>query len=99
MNDNIYTIAILKAKEGRIDDLKSTLEILAGETRKESGANEYFFIHDENHNKNTIVSYERWENAEEEGKHWKTPHLTSAIEQLKDVLDGDPIIHKGYKVI
>ncbi len=99
MSHNIYTIAVLKAKEGRVEDLKSTLETLAAETRKEPGAKEYFFIHDEHHNKNTIVSYERWENVEEERKHWKTPHLNGAIEQLKDILDGAPIIHKGYKII
>ena len=46
MNANVYTIAVLTAKEGRLDDLKSVLEALAEETRKESGAVEYFFIHD-----------------------------------------------------
>jgi quinol monooxygenase YgiN len=99
MNENIYTIAVLTAKEGRLDDLRSVLEALAKETRKESGAIEYFFIHDENHNPNTIVSYEKWENVNEEGKHWETPHLTNAIEQLKDILDGEPVIHKGPKII
>ncbi len=99
MNANVYTIAVLTAKEGRLDDLKSVLEALAKETRKESGAVEYFFIHDESHNPNTIVSYEKWENSIEEGRHWKTPHLTSAMEQLKDILDGEPIIHRGPKII
>ncbi len=99
MSENIYTIAVLTAKAGHLDDLKSVLEALAKETRKESGAMEYFFIHDESHNPNTIVSYEKWENADEEGKHWNTPHLTSALEQLKDILDGEPAIHKGPKII
>ncbi len=99
MSENIYTIAVLTAKAGHLDDLKSVLEALAKKTRKESGAIEYFFIHDENHNPNTIVSYEKWENANEEGKHWKTPHLTNAMEQLKDILDGEPAIHRGPKII
>ena len=99
MNENIYTIAVLKAKEGRIGDLKSTLENLAEETRKEAGAVEYFFVHDENHDNNTIISYEKWINANEEAKHWETPHLNNAISKLKDILDGDPIIHRGPKVI
>ena len=99
MNQNIYTIAELTAKEGRLDDLKSVLEALAQETRKESGAIEYFFIHDENHNPNTIVSYEKWENVNEEGKHWKTKHLTHAMEQLKDILEGKPVIHRDPKII
>ena len=99
MNDNIYTIAVLKAKEGRIGDLKATLENLAEETRKETGAVEYFFVHDEFHDNNTIVSYEKWVNADEEAKHWETPHLNHAINQLGDILEGDPIIHRGPKVI
>ena len=32
MNENIYTIAVLTAKEGRLDDLRSVLEALAKET-------------------------------------------------------------------
>lgn len=99
MNENVYTIAVLTAKEGRLDDLKSVLEALARETRKESGAIEYFFIHDGSHNPNTIVSYEKWENVNEEGEHWKTPHLTNAMEQLKDILVGEPVIHRGPKII
>ena len=99
MSENIYTIAILKAKEGRLDDLKNTITKLAAETRKEPGAIEYFFIQDQNHDPNTIVSFEKWQNAEKEAQHWQTPHLKAAIEAMKDILDGDPIVHKGLKVI
>lgn len=99
MSENIYTIAVLKAKEGRLDDLKQTLSVLATETRKELGMIEYFFVQDVNHDPNTIVSYEKWQNATEEEKHWQTPHLKIAIETMKDILDGEPIIHKGLKVI
>ena len=99
MSKNIYTIAVLKAKPGRLQDLKSTLEALASETRKESGAQEYFFIQDEDVDTDTILSYERWENAEEESKHWETPHLNRALEKLGDILDGDPVIYKGFQVI
>ena len=99
MNDNIYTIAVLKAKEGHLDALKAALKALASETRKESGAIEYFFVHDENHDSNTIVSYEKWENAEEEARHWKTQHLRHAIEHMKDILEGEPVVHRGPKII
>ena len=99
MSDNIFTIAVLKAKDGRLDDLKSTLEQLAEETRKETGAVEYFFVHDTNHDPNTIVSYEKWQNQEEEAKHWQTPHLKNAIGEMKDILDGEPVIHRGPQII
>lgn len=99
MNAHFYTIVVLTAKEGRLSDLKATLETLAQETRKEPGALEYFFVHDQYRDANTIASYEKWKNAEEERKHWKTPHLVHAIAQLEDILDGAPVIHKGSKII
>lgn len=99
MSENIYVIAVLKAKEGRLGDLKATLEALAAETRKEAGAREYFFVQDENHDPNTILSFERWEGAKEEGEHWDTPHLKQAIQAMGDILEGEPVVHRGYKVI
>ncbi len=99
MEKNLFTIAELKAKEGRLDDLKAALETLAEETRKEPGALEYFFVQDHAHDKNTIISYERWKNSEEEEKHWKTPHLQNAISKFDDILDGAPIVRKGYQVV
>ncbi len=99
MSDIIYTIAVLKAKEGKLNDLKSVLSELAVETRKEKGAIEYFFVHDENFDENTIVSYEKWTNAAEEAAHWKTPHLRAAITKMKDILDGEPTVHRGPQVI
>lgn len=99
MSNPIYTFAVLRAKEGRLEDLKSALETLAQETRQETGVIEYLFVQDENHDPNTILSYEKWQSSEEEAKHWQTPHLKQAITTLKDLLDGDPIIHRGYPII
>ena len=99
MSTPIYTIAVLKAKRGRLDDLKTVLTTLAAGTRQEPGAVEYFFVQDQAHDQNTIVSYEKWADAGEEAAHWKTPHLRSAIKQMKDVLDGDPVIYRGPQII
>ena len=98
MSEHLYTVAELTAKESKLDELKSVLTDLANETRKEGGAIEYFFIHDKEKT-NTILSIEKWRNADDENAHWKTPHLNSAIEKLGNILDGDPIIHKGHQVI
>ena len=98
MDKSLYTIAELVAKDGKIDELKVILTDLAKETRKEPGAVEYFFILD-SEKKNTILSYEKWENSEEEEKHWKTKHLKEAIEKMKDVLEVSPIVHKGNQII
>ncbi len=98
MNQHMHTIAELTAKEGKLDELKEILNELANETRREVGAIEYIFILDQK-KANTILSYEKWTNAKEEGAHWETQHLSSAIEKLKNVLEGNPIIHKGHQII
>ena len=98
MSSHLYTIAELTAREGKLDELKTILTDLATETRKEAGAIEYFFILDQK-KANTILSYEKWTNPAEEGAHWETQHLTTAIENMKDVLEGNPVIHKGHQII
>ena len=98
MSANIYTIAVLKAKPGKADALISVLEVLAAETRKEAGAQEYGFIRDQKI-PDVVLSYEKWQDAKAESAHWETPHLAAAIERFKDLLDGEPVIHKGTKII
>ena len=98
MSANIYTIAVLKAKPGKADALISVIEKLAAETRKEEGAQEYGFIRDQK-TPDIVLSYEKWTDAKAESAHWETPHLAAAIERFKDLLDGEPVIHKGSKII
>lgn len=98
MSANIYTIAVLKAKPSKVDALISVLRELAAETRKEEGAEEYGFIRNEN-TPEVVLSYEKWRDAKAEAAHWRTPHLTVAIKKFKDLLDGEPVIHKGTKII
>ena len=43
MHENVYTIAVLPAKQGRIDELLSMLHTLADATRREHGCIEYGF--------------------------------------------------------
>ncbi|MDJ0788651.1 MAG: putative quinol monooxygenase [Myxococcota bacterium] len=98
MSAKLYTIAVLRAKPGKAEALISVLEELAAETRKEAGAEEYGFIRDQNVPE-VVLSYERWTDAGAESAHWDTPHLARAIEQFDDLLDGDPVVHKGTKII
>lgn len=98
MSSNVYTIAVLKAKAGKADTLIEILESLATETRKEDGAEEYGFIRDQK-SPDVVLSYERWRDADAEAAHWQTPHLKSALAKFGHVLDGEPTIYKGPKVI
>jgi quinol monooxygenase YgiN len=97
-NQHYFTIAELTAKEGKFEELVQVLTDLAAATRQEVGAKEYFFIKDVN-KPNTILSYERWENDQEELKHWSTPHLEHAFTKLPQLLEGDAVVHKGHQII
>jgi quinol monooxygenase YgiN len=99
MSKNVYVVAELTAQEGKFEEMIKIFEELAEETRKEKGAVEYFFIEDQT-KPNTILSIEKWENADEEAKHWETPHLNKALENATKILvDNKAIIHKGLQVI
>lgn len=98
MSEKLYTIAILKAKADKFDEMITVLENLATHTRQEAGALQYGFYRSQN-DPNVVLSFEEWQDAGVEAAHWKTPHLTSAIEAFRDILDGDPIVYKGEQII
>ncbi|NER08209.1 MAG: antibiotic biosynthesis monooxygenase [Okeania sp. SIO3C4] len=99
MNEKVFVVVELVAQDGKFQEMKGILEELAQETRKETGVLEYFFIEDQT-KPNTMLSIERWENAQEETKHWETPHLKKALEKVTKILvDNKAIVHKGLKII
>ena len=98
MSEKLYTIVILKAKNHKLDEMLAVLEELARQTRQEAGSLQYGFYQNQEL-PNIVLSFEEWQDADVEDKHWKTPHLMSAIEAFKDILDGDPIIYKGPQII
>lgn len=99
MNEHVFVAVELVAQEGKFQEMKGILEELARETRKETGVQEYFFIEDQT-KPNTLLSIERWENIEEEAKHWETPHLKKALEKVTPILvDNRAIVHKGFQII
>ncbi len=98
MKEKIYTIAVLPAAQGKIDVLIDHLKTLAEQTRKEAGCIEYGFYQNQS-NPNVVLSYEVWQDTEAEAAHWRTPHLMSAVEAFKHILEGDPTIYKGPRII
>lgn len=98
MSEKLYTVAVLKAQTGKFDQLVTVLEELAQQTRQEAGALQYGFYRNLEE-PNTILSFEEWQDADVEAAHWKTPHLTSAIEKFKDILDGEPVVYKSHQII
>ncbi len=98
MHENVYTVAVLPAKEGRVDDLLSTLRTLADATRRERGCIEYGF-YQASDQPNTVLSFERWVDAAAEDSHWDTPHLNDALAALGEILESPPQVFKAKNVI
>lgn len=98
MQANVYTIAVLPAKDGLIEKLLLELQALATETRKEGGCIEYGFYRDSS-DSNVVLSYERWVDQAAEDAHWETPHLKHAIATMEDLLATKPQIYKTKKII
>ena len=98
MHRNVYTIAVLPAKEGSAEDLLAELQTLAQATRQEPGCIEYGVYRDAE-NPGTVLSYERWVDREAEDSHWETPHLKRAIEAMGALLETPPQVFKTSKVI
>ena len=98
MHENVYTIAVLPAKQGRIDELLSMLHTLADATRREHGCIEYGFYRS-TEQPNTVLSFERWVDRAAEDSHWQTPHLKHAITAMGDILETEPQIFKAKNVI
>ena len=98
MHENIYTIAVLPAKENSVDELLATLESLAEATRQEHGCIEYGFYRD-SADTNCVLSFERWVDQASEDAHWETPHLKQAIKAMDELLATKPQIFKTQKII
>ncbi|MDA0772905.1 MAG: putative quinol monooxygenase [Cyanobacteria bacterium] len=94
----VYTIAILKAKEGSTQQMINSLTKLAHASREEQGALDYGFYQNQE-DPNTIVSFEEWQDPEAEAAHWQTPHLQAALIELEPIFAEAPIIYKGPKII
>ena len=98
MSEKLYTVAVLRAQTGKFDELVAVLEELAKKTLQETGVLQYGFYRNQE-DPNIILSFEEWQDADVEAVHWKTPHLTSAIEKFQDILDGEPTIYKSRQII
>ncbi|WNJ19097.1 putative quinol monooxygenase [Pontibacter sp. G13] len=95
MTKTLNVIGVLKVKPGHMEAVKSILQVLAQETRKEPGNIEYLVIEDIA-NPNTVFSIEKWASPDHEAKHWEASHLKEAFAQLGPHLAAEAIVNKGY---
>ena len=90
MSDNTLSIiAVLKAKAGQRDNLKSALQALILPTRQEEGCLDYALFQLED-SPDTFYMRESWKGQEALDVHIALPHFQAFIKQM-DALLAEPL--------
>lgn len=86
MTDNILSIiAVLKAKEGKRDNLKSALQALIAPTRQEPGCLDYTLFQLQE-TPDVFYMRESWKGQEALDVHIALPHFQVFVKQMDDLL-------------
>lgn len=93
----IYLTAIAKAKSEFTSEIKTALENLVIETKKEQACIQYD-LHQGIDDANTFVFYEIWEDQAGLDLHNKQPHIQEFVAMAAEKLQEPPIIIKMVKV-
>ncbi len=84
-NEILTIIAVLKAKAGKENNLKSALKALIKPTREEAGCLDYalFQLKEE---PDTFYMRESWRNQQALDAHIALPHFQAFVQQMDDLL-------------
>lgn len=80
-------VASITAKEGKIEELKSTLLALIAPTKAEVGCINYHF-HQNNENPAHFLFYENWETRELWQDHMETPHIKGFMAAADELVEN-----------
>lgn len=89
MNEIIIN-AVLKAKSGKGELLRTELLKLVEASRVEDGCVQYT-LHESGENKDTFVFYERWKDEKALAFHIKTDHYKYCSQQTEQLLEKQDI--------
>jgi quinol monooxygenase YgiN len=92
----IYLTAIIETQPEFLAEVKSVLENMVVETRKESACLQYD-LHQSIENENTFIFYEIWANQSGLDEHNKQPYIQEFIE-LGNKLASSPSIYLSKKL-
>lgn len=84
----IAVYAKSKVNENNVEKFMSLAEQLINETRKEKGNISYELIR-EIEDRTILAFMEKWESQEILDIHMKTPHFTSIVPQLGELIEGE----------
>lgn len=89
--DLLSVIATIRARSGKVDELRALLESLVGPTRAEDG-NVTYALHQGAQDPAVFVFYENWTSQEHLDAHLGSPELHEALGRASELLDGDVAI-------
>jgi len=87
----IVVVATFRAREGREQELRSTLQGLVPVTREEPGFVQYD-LHVAEDDPASFLFYERWESDEALQEHLSSPHIGSVFALVGELCDEPPSI-------
>lgn len=93
----IYLTAIVKSKEGNSEAMKTLLQELVVESRKENACLQYD-LHQDKGNQNVFIFHEIWENQEGWDFHNSQTHIARFIAESAAIIDGTVTIYNTDKV-
>ncbi|SDJ00640.1 Quinol monooxygenase YgiN [Frankineae bacterium MT45] len=87
----VNVVAVIKAREGKGDELATALTGLANATHGEGGCIHYS-LHRGLQDADTFVTVEKWGSQQDLEGHMAAPHMQAAISQFQSLLAGAPTI-------
>jgi quinol monooxygenase YgiN len=92
MGDNeITVVALIRAKDGMVEEVKQELTGLVGPTRAEEGCIKYE-LHQSVENKSLFMFYEKWASKKDLDEHMHVPHMKAHMQRARDLFAEPPKI-------
>ncbi|BDZ49589.1 hypothetical protein GCM10025867_18300 [Frondihabitans sucicola] len=89
---DLNVVAVITAKPGREDAVRSALRELVGPTLAEDGCLSYELFESQAES-SVFVTIEKWRSQADLDEHVKSPHLAAAMTAAGDALAAAPAIH------
>jgi quinol monooxygenase YgiN len=97
MPATVHVVARFLAKPGKEDELKTVLTNLVAPTRREIGCYQYDLLVEAD-DPQRLCFVERWDGDIAFARHLDTAHVTKALAQSEDLVEGPPEIRK-YRLV
>lgn len=94
---NIYLTAIITAKPGNADAMKTALKELVIGSTQESACLQYD-LHQSADDEHIFIFHELWKDQEGLDLHNEQPHIKTFIAQTADIINGPAVLYKTTKL-